>query len=64
MLKGGGIYMTKQKGHCQEISKNIFDFILCPLILLHSLDNILSGRKDEQGKKSVISIEAIPGIYL
>ena len=33
-------------------------------ITFYNLDNILSGRKDEQGKKSMISIKAIPGICL
>ena len=33
-------------------------------ITFHNLDNILSSRKDEQGKKSMISIEAIPDICL
>ena len=33
-------------------------------ITFHNLGNILSSRKDEQGKKSMISIEAIPDICL
>ena len=33
-------------------------------ITFHNLDNILSSRKDEQDKKSMISIEAMPGICL